>query len=109
MPFVAAFVCAEGLRANLLPLLKEEQRGAVGRGAGQGDLRNLLLRYLPQVGQSSAQGRAQRSLLILSPGTSVGPPTHLLPFPNTRWDKPLQGLPEPEALRRGSAWGGLQR
>lgn len=105
MPFVAAFFCAEGLWANLLPLLKEERRGAVGRG-GRGDLRNLLLRYLPQVGQTSTQDRAQQSLPILSPGTSVGPPTHLLPFPNTCWDKPLQGLPEPKAPWRGPAQGG---
>lgn len=73
MPFVAAFVCAEGLWANLLPLLKEQRRGAAGWG-GQGDLCNLLLHYLPQVGQTSAQGRAQQSLPILSPGMSVGPP-----------------------------------
>lgn len=45
-----------------------------GPGGGPGDLRNLLLRSSPQVGQRDAQGRAQPSLPTLSPGTSVGPP-----------------------------------
>lgn len=99
MPFVAAFVCTEGLQANLLLLLKEEQaRGA--RGPSQ------PVAALFATGRTG-QCRAEHSSgvcfypwgCLLPP-----PPMHLLPRPTPAGIKP-PALPEPRA---GLSLGGCR-